>query len=145
LFLEIKEHQFINGITFTDKPGILFVASVDGIIRIDLSTKQYLLLPETSLLKSKDIDGLSFWGNYFIAHQSSAVVRFYLSPDRSSIVKADTLNAGKEFNSSTTGEVSGGNYYFIVNSQIQSGVDYTNKKIRPIDSLSNIIIRKIKL
>ncbi|HEX6847251.1 MAG TPA: hypothetical protein VF144_09745 [Chitinophagaceae bacterium] len=146
LFMEIgPPYQFINGICFTDRPGFLFVASTEGIIKINLSTKAYSLLPETISLKALDIDGLAFWDNYFIAHQSTAIVRFYLSSSRDSIVKADTLNSGKEFNASTTGEVAKGDYYFIVNSQIQSGIDYTNKRLKPIDSLSDIIIRKIKL
>ena len=146
LFLEIgTPYQFINGICFTDKPGSLFIASTEGIIKIDLSNKKYSLLPETGSMRALDIDGLAFWDDYFIAHQNNAVTRFYLSQARDSIIKADTINTGKEFNSSTTGEVSQGSYYFIVNSQIQSGVDYTNKKLKPIDSLSDIIIRKIKL
>ena len=146
LFLQIDPtFQFINGICFTDKPGTLFVASTEGIIRIDLLSRQYSLLPETNSLKALDIDGLSFWKDHFIAHQSTAVTRFYLSPARDSIIKADTLNNGKDFDASTTGEVSGGNYYFIVNSQIQSGIDYANRKLKPMDSLSDIIIRKIKL
>ena len=145
LLLTIKEPQFINGICFTDQPGILFVASIDGIYRIDLATNQYSLLPETSSLKALDIDGLSFWDHYFIGHQSNAVTRFYLSPARDTIINANTLSTGKEFDASTTGEVSGGHYYFIVNSQIQTGIDFQNKKIKPMDSLSNIVIRKIKL
>jgi hypothetical protein len=88
---------------------------------------------------------LAFTGNYFIAHQSSIISRVNLSPGRDSIIKADTLNGGKEFDGSTTGEVSGDHYYFIVNSQIQSGVDYKNRRIKPLDSLADIIIRKIKL
>ena len=146
LFMQIgTPYQFINGICFTDKPGFLFVASTEGIIRIDLASKAYSLLPEISSLKALDIDGLTFWDNCFIAHQSTAVVRFYLSSARDSIIKADTLDTGHEFDASTTGEVANGNYYFIVNSQIQSGIDYANKKLKPIDSLSDIIIRKIKL
>ena len=144
-FMDLKDYGFINGISFTDIPGFLYVASMKGIFKIDLATKQYSLLPELSSLKAEDIDGLAFYDNYFIAHQSTAVTRFYLSPKRDSITKADTLNSGKEFDASTTGEVSAGNYYFIVNSQIQSGIDYENKKLKPMDSLSTIIIRKISL
>jgi hypothetical protein len=146
LFMEIGlPYQFINGVCFTDKPGFLFVASTEGILKIDLSNKTYSLLPETSSLKALDIDGLAFWDNYLIAHQSTAVVRFYLSATRDSIVRADTANSGAEFDASTTGEVAKGNYYFIVNSQLQSGIDYANKRLKPIDSHSDIIIRKIKL
>src|SRR4030095_160683 len=143
--LDLKDNGFINGISFTDKPGFLYVATGKGIFKIDLSTNQASLLPETSSLKATDIDGLSFHDNYFIGHQSTAVTRFYLSPQRDSIIKADTLNSGKEFSASTTGEVSPDSYYFIVNSQIQTGIDFQNKKLKPLDSLSNIIIRKIKL
>jgi len=143
--LDLKDNGFVNGISFTDKPGLLYVATGKGIYKIDLSTKQASLLPEASSLKATDIDGLSFHDNYFIGHQSTAVTRFYLSPQRDSIIKADTLNSGKEFNASTTGEVSPDSYYFIVNSQIQSGIDAANKKLKPLDSLTNIIIRKIKL
>jgi len=143
--VNLKQFQFLNGICFADLPGYLFVASTQGIVRIDLATRQFSLLPEASSLKAADIDGLAFYDNYFIAHQSTAVTRFYLSPKRDSIVKADTLNSGKEFDASTTGEVSAGNYYFIVNSQIQSGIDYANKKLKPLDSLTNTIIRRIKL
>ena len=144
-FLELKPYHFINGISFADKPGYVFAASTEGILKIELATKKYSLLPESGSLKALGIDGLAFWDNYFIAHQSRAVTRFYLSALRDSIVKADTLNAGNEFNSSTTGEVGKGYYFFIVNSQIRSGIDYQNKRIKPLDSLSNIIIRKIKL
>ena len=145
LFLQLDSNYFINGICFSDKPGLLFVATEAGITRIDLATKKFALLPEGGHLKAKDIDGLSFWDNYFIAHQSTAVTRFYLSPDRDSILTADTLSSGKEFDQSTTGEVAKGYYYFIVNSQVRSGIDFANKRLKTMDSLSPVIIRKVKL
>jgi DNA-binding beta-propeller fold protein YncE len=145
LFLELKPYHFINGISFTDKPGYLFVASTEGIIKINLASKNYSLLPESGSLKALGIDGLSFQGDYFIAHQSTAVTRFHLSPARDSIVKADTLNTGQEFDGSTTGEVANDNYYFIVNSQVRSAVDFKNKRLKPPDSLSPVIIRKMRL
>ena len=136
--------QFINGICFADKPGTLFVCSEKGIFSIDVNTKEYFLLP-SGIIDAGDIDGLAFHKNYFIAHQGSKVTRLYLSDDRDSIIRSDTLDSGKEFDSSTTGEVSEDHYYYIVNSQLQSGADYTMMKLKPADSLENIIIRKIKL
>lgn len=144
LFLEPKPFNFINGICFTDKPGILFACSREGIISIDIATKKYSLLPSANI-NSGGIDGLAFHKNYFIAHQSSKVVRLYLSENRDNIILVDTLDSGKEFDSSTTGEVWGDDYYFIVNSQISSGVNYEKATIKLMDSLENIIIRKIKL
>jgi len=145
LFLEPVPYTFLNGICFTNKPEHLFVSSTEGVIAIDLATKKYSVLPVAGDNKASGIDGLSFKDHYFIGHQSKQVTRFYLSAARDSIIKSDTLNCGKEFDGSTTGEVSGGDYYFIVNSQIQSGIDYKKRKLKPIDSLENIIIRKIKL
>lgn len=145
LFVELGPFNFINGICFTDKPGYLFVSSTEGIISIDLFAKSFTLVPSVPGIDHRDIDGLSFTGGYFIGHQSTKVSRFYLSAGRDSIRHSDTLNSGKEFDGSTTGEIGNGHYYFIVNSQIQSGVDYKKQTIKPLDSLANIIIRRIKL
>lgn len=145
LFVELRPFNFINGICFTDKPGFLFVSSAEGIVSINLSSKNFLLFPSAPGIDYRDIDGLSFTNGYFIGHQSTRVSRFYITASRDSISHSDTLNSGKEFDGSTTGEIGNGHYYFIVNSQIQSGVDYKKQSIKPLDSLSNIIIRKIKL
>lgn len=144
LFVEPTPYNFINGICFTDKLRTLFASSSEGIISIDLDTKKYTLLRSANI-NAKGIDGLAFHKNYFIAHQSSKVVRLHLSDNRDNIIAVDTISSGKEFDSSTTGEVWDDHYYFIVNSQIQSGVDYEKGTIKPTDSLENIIIRKIKL
>ncbi|HMU48063.1 MAG TPA: hypothetical protein PKC72_16985 [Chitinophagaceae bacterium] len=145
LFMKITSYQFINGISFSDIPDRIFATSTEGIISINLQSKEYSLLPAAAGCVAGSIDGLAFHKNYFIAHQSSRILRFYLSEKRDSIISCDTLDNGKEFDSSTTGEVSGNYYYYIVNSQIQSGVNYENQMIKPHDSLENIIIRKIKL
>ena len=103
-FLELKPYHFINGISFADKPGYVFAASTEGILKIELATKKYSLLPESGSLKALGIDGLAFWDNYFIAHQSRAVTRFYLSALRDQYVHdewkkilADPFNTNKFF------------------------------------------------
>lgn len=136
---------FINGICFADKKGWLYVSSIEGIVGIEISTGKYIVLPSASDIDHKDIDGLSFTNGYFIGHQSTKVTRFWMNANRDSIIRSEILNSGKEFDASTTGEIGKGYYYFIVNSQIQSGVDYKNQVIKPMDSLDNYIIRKIKL
>jgi hypothetical protein len=145
LFTDLKPYTFANGICFSDQPGSLFVSCTEGIIRIDLATKNYALLPTATGVNPVEIDGISFNKDHFIGHQSKKICRFYLDNGQHKIVRSDTLSYGKEFDSSTTGEISEGYYYFIVNSQIQSGIDYKKAAIKPIDSLEPIIIRKIKL
>lgn len=145
LFVKLKPYSFINGICFAGKPGWLFTSSTEGIISINLATKEYSLIAAAANVNPGDIDGLSFADNYFIGHQSTKVCRFYLTTPGDSINRSDTLSYGKEFDGSTTGEIGNGSYYFIVNSQIQSGIDYKKQEIKPTDSLENIIIRKQKL
>ena len=91
------------------------------------------------------IDGLTIYKDRLIGHQSTKVVAFYLNEDADEIIKSEILNTGTEFDSSTTGEVAGDYYYFIVNSQIRSAIDKVHKTIKPVDSLKDIIIRRIKM
>ncbi len=147
LLLQLKPYTFINGICLTPKSGWLFTSSTEGIIAVDLDSKKYSLLASSPGADHRDIDGLSFGitGRYFIGHQSTKICRFRINGTMDSIITTETLDTGKEFDGSTTGKIGKGHYYFIVNSQIQSGVDYGQKQIKPPDSLENIIIRKIKL
>lgn len=143
LFIDFKPYHFINGICFADSR--LFVCSTEGILSVDIAAKQFQLLKSTTQADHRDIDGLSFNGNYFIGHQSTKIMRFEPNAAMDSIVRSDTLNSGKDFDASTTGEIGNNYYYFIVNSQIQSGIDFTKKQVKPLDSLDPVIIRKLKL
>jgi hypothetical protein len=145
LFLEAKEYDFLNGITYSDKSNSLFVSSTQGVLQIDIPTKKYKLLKTAEGVDAKGIDGLTLYQNKFIGHQSSKVSIFYLNEDESEIEKSEVLNSGDEFDSSTTGEIGNNYYYFIVNSQIRTGIDKANKTIKSPDSLKDIIIRRIKL
>ena len=145
LFLNLSEFNFLNGITFSDHFHSLFVSAVEGIIKIDIETGAYKLLPVMDSINVKGIDGLAIYDRILIGHQSTRVSRFYLDEAAENIVKVEVLDTGDEFDSSTTGEISDGNYFFIVNSQIRSGLDFNNRTIKPMDSLENVIIRKMKL
>ena len=146
LFLDLPDYNFLNGIIYDAALNCLYVAASEGILKIDTATKKAFLVHADSSIDSKDIDGLAIYDNSLIGHQSTKVVRFYLNADGTAITKSEVLDAGPEFDSSTTGELDGkGNYYFIVNSQVQSGIDRAKRTIKPIDSLENTIIRRIKL
>jgi len=145
LFLAPVPYTFPNGINFSDKPGQLFVSTSEGVLKIDISNRRYDLVKTGDSVNAKDIDGLTYDQGSLIGHQSTKVVRFKLNETQDSIVSATVLDEGPDFDSSTTGEIGSDHYYFIVNSQIRSGIDFTKQAIKPLDSLEKIIIRKISL
>jgi hypothetical protein len=141
----LKKFNFPNGITYSKRHNVLFVSTREGILKIDIDSKQHELLPTTKNINAKSIDGLTLFNNYLIGHQNSKVSKFYLNDEFTEIVNSEILDSGKEFDASTTGEVAHGDYYFIVNSQLSSGIDFETKRTKPLDSLEKIIIRKINL
>lgn len=145
LFLSPKPYTFLNGTSFSDQPGKLFVSSTEGVLKVDISNGQYNLLKSPGTINAKGIDGLTFYKNGLIGHQSTKLVLFELNEKQDSITSSSILNSGAEFDSSTTGEQGNDFYYFIVNSQIQSGIDFKKQAVKPLDSLEKIIIRKLFL
>ena len=145
LFLELKNYNFPNGITYSEKLNLLFVSTREGVLKINIKSKKYKLLKEKDGVNAKRIDGLAIFKNYLIGHQSSKVSKFLMNEDFTEIIEMETLDSGDEFDSSTTGEVSNGFYYYIINSQLRSGIDFKKKTTKPLDSLEKIIIRKIQL
>ncbi len=144
-FLKPDGYTFLNGITLTPDNKYAFVSSSEGIIKIDLDTKDFRVLNYTFTINPSPIDGLAFYENSLIGHQSSQLTRFFLNSSLDSIISHEVID-DKDLDSSTTGEVGeGGWYIYIANSQIRSGVDYANKRIKPMDSLENVVIMRKKL
>ena len=143
IFTDLDGYSFPNGIT--SRGNNLFVATNEGILKIDIETKRFNLIKSGPENNPKAIDGLAIYKNYFIGHQSSKISKFYFNMDITEIEKVEILDDGDEFDSSTTGEIGNGYYHYIVNSQIKSGIDVTNQRIKPLDSLERIIIRSIKI
>lgn len=138
-YIELTNFSFPNGITFYQPKQLLFVSTNEGIVKIDIQTKEQSLLKVAPNINAKVIDGLSFYKNYFIGHQSTKISKFYVNDEFTEITNVEVFDTGKEFDSSTTGEIGSDKYHYIVNSQIKSGIE--NKKIKPLDSLENVIIR----
>lgn len=145
LFLSVDGLHFLNGITFSAELNCLFVSANEGIVRINLNDKSYQMLKTNENTDSRFIDGLTFYKNTLLGHQSSKIEKFHLTDTGTEIFRSEVVDSGKEFDSSTTGDIADPFYYYIVNSQIRSGIDYNNHKIRSIDSLDNYIIRRKKL
>ena len=145
LFLDLNNYNHPNGIVFYEAHNCLFIATDEGILKLYLDTKELLLLDTELGIDAKVIDGLTIYENYFIGHQSSKVSKFYFNEDISKIIRVETLDSGNSIDSSTTGEIGNGHYYYIVNSQLQSGINREQHVIKPMDSLEHVIIRKVKL
>ena len=121
------------------------MATNEGILRIDLNSNKIQLLEVAEGINATVIDGLAIHENYLIGHQSSKISKFYLNGDFSEITHMEVFDTGDEFDSSTTGEIGGIFYHYIVNSLIRSGVNQAEKVIIPLDSLEQVIIRKKKI
>ena len=143
LFHRLDGFSFPNGITHNIDH--LFIATDQGIVRLKIENKELILLKTEDDVNAGVIDGLALYKDYFIGHQSTKVSKFFCDEDFTKITGQEILDEGDEFDSSTTGEINDGWYHFIVNSQLKTGVDQELKQIMPMDSLENVIIRKIKL
>lgn len=145
LWLRPVPYTFLNGICFGKHPYSMYVSCTEGILSVDMATRHVKLLPAAPGVDAKEIDGLSFYHGSLVGHQGTRVSRFYLTPGGDSITHAAVISTGPAFDGSTTGEPAGDQYYFILNSQIRSGVDFEKGTVKPADSLEPVIIRKINL
>ena len=144
-FLRPSGLTFLNGITLSGDEQSFFFSSEEGLFKVDIATKKYEKLNYEFTIKPTAVDGLTFYKNSLVAHQSSTITRFYLTSELDSILLHETID-NRFLNSSTTGEIGeNGWYYFIANSQIRSGIDYKAMKVKSLDSLQNTVIRRKKL
>lgn len=138
-------YTFLNGITLAGDEKSLFVSSSESLLHIELESKSITPLPYTAPIKQRPIDGLTFYNNTLIGHQSNNLTRFYLNEQQDSILTYQLIDTSG-LDSSTTGEIDeNGCYYYIANSQIRSGIDYTSMTLMPLDSLEPVLIKKIRL
>ncbi|NVK52200.1 MAG: hypothetical protein HWD85_04640 [Flavobacteriaceae bacterium] len=141
IYLDLKKFGFPNGIVYNQPQHCLFIATNEGIVKIDIETKKAKLLEVEENINVKVIDGLAINNDYFIGHQSSKISKFYFDENMERIIRSEIFDSGDEFDSSTTGEVGNGFYHYIVNSQIRSGINRKKNQLKPLDSLENVIIR----
>lgn len=136
-----KDYSFFNGLALTPGQQHLFIGSANGLLKLNLVTKEHRVLSPELTTHPAPIDGLSFFRNSLIAHQSSQLTRFYLNTSLDSITTHTILDSA--LNSSTTGELGkNGWYYYIANAQLRTGINYKTGKIRAFDSLQNVVIKR---
>lgn len=111
-----------NGITISGDGRLLFVADVDHVRVLELAGGNTWRLAVPDSISVSGIDGLAFADGALIAHHPLSfwkVARYELDAEHRSIVSRSLIEANTpDGRTSTTGEVVGGDYVFIGNSQI---------------------------
>jgi sugar lactone lactonase YvrE len=134
-----------NGITISSNGRVLFVSDVDHIRALDLTTATNWRIVVPDDVNVSGIDGLAFTGGTLIAHHPLSfwrVARYELDPTFRRVVRRALIEFGTpDSRTSTTGEIVGGDYVYIGNSQID------RMNLRTIDpaTMEPIRIYRVKL
>lgn len=123
-----------NGITLTGDARTLYVAFVEGIARIDRATRQLMRLRPPRRTSTAQLDGLYWHRGALVGVQNQRgleqIVRYDLTPDGRSILRARVLERGDSLlRRPTTGAIVGTQFYYIANSQYER-LGYDNR-LRP--------------
>ena len=148
-FFTSKDFWNIQGLAYSADGRFLFVADyIKGVFRLDLNSKDLLLLPCQAEVSLKGIDGLYVYGNTIIAIQNGVapqrVTQYYLSDDAGAITRFEIIDrAHPDFGEPTLGVLRGNEFYYIANSQWEG---YTESgTIKEPSELKDIIVLKTKL
>ena len=140
--------SYPNGITLSPDEKKLIISTVNGIVLLNIETKEIRPLSNNRYQLS-GYDGLYLYRSSLIGVQNiyfpESLHRMYLNPAGDSIEKVEFLLAGHpQFDLPTTGVIADNYFYFIANSQLLQIIN--NKgKLRNPEKLTNTIILKIKL
>ena len=144
-FISLDSFAFANGIDILESKNLMFVTTIKGLVRIDLESMSFKLVKSPDSIELKGLDGIAFYKDRLIGNHSDKIISLTLNEPFDHVISAEILDSGLEYDGSTTGEIAGDEFVFIVNSQIQSAVDYKLRTLFPLDSLKHSIIRRIKL
>ena len=139
---------FFNGITMTPDGKTLFVAShTDGIVRVDVATKEHRLLPLPDGVTLGGIDGLYFHDRSLIGVQNGIdpwrVVRAWLDPDLRRVIRFDVLEQAHPLSDiPLTGTIVGRDLYYIARSQLRA---FDGMKIWPEERLKETVILRLPI
>lgn len=138
-----------NGIALAGDGRTLYVAFVEGIARIDVSTRRMERLRTPGSTSTAQLDGLYLHRGGLIGVQNQRgleqISRYELASDGRSIVRAEVLERGDILlRRPTTGAIVGTHFYYITNSQYER-LGYDNRLTPASDSSRRTIVRVIDL
>ena len=138
-----------NGIAVSTDDKLLFVAGWIGVARVDIATRQVRLLAEPRDISDANLDGLYFYHDSLVGIQNpdlhpGRVMRYYLSPDRSAITRAEVYEAYNPiFEVPTTGALVGDSLFFAANPQFDKQKE--DGSMPPPGELRDIQVVQLKL
>jgi DNA-binding beta-propeller fold protein YncE len=148
-----KEIEYPNGIDISSDNSNLFVATRNGLCKIDLSSgkTRFIQMPE-SKVSSKGLDGIALYKNSIIGIQNGVdpksenkLVRYFLSDDFDKVERIEIIDVGnKYFDIPTTLTIVKNELYIIANSQLDN-LEQENLIIRRPEQLDYTYILKYEL
>ena len=149
VFIPAGKFRVPNGIAISNDDQKLFIADIiQGILTVDVKTKQVAPLPYPQGISTAGIDGLYFYKNSLIGVlniiSGGRVARFYLNTALDKITRSEIIECNNPlFQLPTSGTLAGNEFYYIANSQYESyNPDGT---LFPLNKLRDVIILKTKL
>ena len=148
-FLQSNSVVQANGIAVSPDDKLLFVAGWIGVARVDIATKQVQPLAKPRAISDANLDGLYFYQDSVVGIQNpdvhpGRVIRYYLSPDRKAITRAEVLEAYNPiFDVPTTGALVGDSLFFAANPQFDQRKE--DGSMPPPSELQDIHVVQLKL
>jgi hypothetical protein len=142
-----------NGLAVSPDGKLLFVAGWIGVVRVDLSTKQFRLLAKPRNVSDAGLDGMYLFKRSIIGIQNpdlhpGRVMRYFLNPEMDTIARAEVIEAYNPlFDVPTTGTIVGDSFYFVANTQLDKGTQHGTGPwiMPPPDQLQDIKLVELKL
>ncbi|MEE4198771.1 MAG: hypothetical protein V2I54_14120 [Bacteroidales bacterium] len=146
LFIDSDHYYYANGITLDNSERYLFIAHYAGVDKVNLANFKITRIKTPAHLTLSAIDGLAFYNNSLIAHQSSlgGIYRYYLNQTMDSVTTNKAIETNNPyFEIPTTGEIAGNTYYYIANAQLRRFNE--QGEIFPEEKLDSVYILKAEL
>ena len=146
-FIERKGSAF-NGIAITPDGKTLFAASHrEGVLKIDIATKDAVLIEVPRNVTIAGIDGLYFRDGSLIGIQNGTnpqrVVRAFLDPEMKRVTRFVVLEQDHPlWDIPLTGTIMGNHLYYVARSQLRA---FENGVIWPAERLKETVILKLPL
>jgi DNA-binding beta-propeller fold protein YncE len=147
-----KPFTYPNGITISPDGKFLFVATDNGLQRVDIKSNiiETIKMSDESV-SFKGLDGIELYRNSIIGIQNalegkpSKVIRYFLSNDFQSIHKTEIIDSNnKYFDVPTTLAIANGYLYVLANSQMDN-LNQENLTIIAPEKLTSTYILKYQL
>jgi hypothetical protein len=143
----LGKRAYPNGIALSSDGTTVYVAHAFGVARMNVDGTELAELSAPAGVSLAQADGLYFWNGGLIAIQNgygaNRIVHLLLASDGKSVTAGKLLEyRSSNLNLPTTGAILNGNFYYMVNTQIDHEQD---GKLKNADHLEPVRIAVLKL